>query len=396
MAENKSKLRKVIKWLLVIAAVFGVIGAVLGLYIYKEWPSHSTPSTPPEQIKLSGDPTLDSIRKGLEFLRVHQEQDGNFVSGSLAPKPAFTSLAVEAFITSPDGYSVKKDPFLRKAVDAIVAEQKKSGSINTEIPGMSFKSYSTSVSLVTLTKIKDEQYKPYIEKATAYLKKDQQPAGSLSEGGFGYGDGSRADLNNTCTILDALESAGVPKDDPVWENARTFIARCQNRSESNDQEWAENDGGFIYTPVGVKKGEVDRDGNPRNASYGTMSYAGLISFLYTDVSKDDPRVKSAYNWIKNNYNLDENVNKKGMGLYYYYRIMAKALHKYGERYITTADGVKHDWPKELAARLVSLQKKDGSWVNENQTFLENDPILVTSYVVRALSICYDEMKSGEK
>ena len=37
-----------------------------------------------------------------------------------------------------------------------------------------------------------------------------------------------------------------------------------------------------------------------------MSYAGLQSFLYLKVARDDPRVVSAYKWVKNNFTLEEN------------------------------------------------------------------------------------------
>ena len=35
--------------------------------------------------------------------------------------------------------------------------------------------------------------------------------------------------------------------------------------------------------------------------YGSMTYAGIKSLIYCGVSKDDPRVKKAYEWIQKNY-----------------------------------------------------------------------------------------------
>lgn len=228
--------KRVLKWIGILVLVPLVVALVAYIYIRREMPGHTAPSSPPGKIEVSGDPTLDALRRGLEYLRVHQETDGHFVAGRLSPKPAFTALVVEAFLTSPDGYTIDKHPFLRKAVDGIVAEQKESGSIHSEIPGMSFKSYSTSVALLALNRVKDQRYAAVITKAAHYLKGDQHPSGSVNEGGFGYGGGSRADLNNTCTILEALEASGIPKDDPVYKNARAFIAHCQNRNESNELE----------------------------------------------------------------------------------------------------------------------------------------------------------------
>ena len=37
-----------------------------------------------------------------------------------------------------------------------------------------------------------------------------------------------------------------------------------------------------------------------------MTYAGLKSFLYAGVSKDDPRVKAAVEWVRKHYTVTEN------------------------------------------------------------------------------------------
>jgi hypothetical protein len=66
---------------------------------------------------------------------------------------------------------------------------------------------------------------------------------------------------------------------------------------------------------------------------------------------------------------------------------------YGQRIIETSDGGEHDWPVELAEKVMSLQREDGSWVNTNQRWFETDPILVTSYMVRTLSICREIVSS---
>ena len=42
---------------------------------------------------------------------------------------------------------------------------------------------------------------------------------------------------------------------------------------------------------------------------------------------------------------------------------------------------------EDVAKLLKLQQKDGSWVNDNNRFWENDPVLVTSFAVLTLSLC---------
>ena len=104
-----------------------------------------------------------------------------------------------------------------------------------------------------------------------------------------------------------LKNTGLDAKDPVFQKALVFISRTQNNSETNDQSWAKNDGGFIYSPGSSPNGETN--------SYGGMTHAGLISLLFSGVDKTDPRVQAAYNWIKNNYTLEHNPGSlKDQGL----------------------------------------------------------------------------------
>ena len=70
------------------------------------------------------------------------------------------------------------------------------------------------------------------------------------------------------------------------------------------------------------------------------------------------------------------------GLYYFYDIMARALSAAG---VDSVGG--HDWRKELSQKLISLQRPDGSWANENNRFWESDRVLCTSFAMIALECC---------
>ena len=122
-------------------------------------------------------------------------------------------------------------------------------------------------------------------------------------------------------------------------------------------------------------------------SYGSMTYAGLKSMIYAGVGPDDPRVKAALAWIRKNYAVDVNPAMGDAGLYYYYHIFAKALDATGLDVVEDEKGIKHDWRHDLLAELVKRQKPDGSWINENPRWLENNPSLVTGYALLALSYC---------
>jgi squalene-hopene/tetraprenyl-beta-curcumene cyclase len=119
-----------------------------------------------------------------------------------------------------------------------------------------------------------------------------------------------------------------------------------------------------------------------------MSYAGLLSYIYADMKKDDPMVQAAFTWLQKNYTLEENPGMGQEGLYYYYHTMAKALTSYGADKLTLSDGKEIDWRHQLALKLLNLQREDGSWANENGRWWEKDPVLVTAYAVITMEMLY--------
>ena len=61
-----------------------------------------------------------------------------------------------------------------------------------------------------------------------------------------------------------------------------------------------------------------------------------------------------------------------------------ALQAWGVEAIVDARGGPHRWRVELCEKLLSLQREDGSWVNEQDRWYEGNPHLVTAYAVLAL------------
>ena len=59
----------------------------------------------------------------------------------------------------------------------------------------------------------------------------------------------------------------------------------------------------------------------------------------------------------------------------------------GEDEFTDANGVRHDWRTEITAALAQRQRPDGSWLNDNDRWMEGDPNLVTGYALLALAYC---------
>jgi squalene-hopene/tetraprenyl-beta-curcumene cyclase len=341
-----------------------------------------------------------AIDKGFAYLKQQQKPDHSW-QAEVDP-PGVSALVLKSYMED-ERYDADM-PFLDQGFDKLLSYQVASGGIYQDL----LANYNTAIAISALAVSREAEYKPAIVKALAYLRtlqwsdniegvdaKMKVAASDPKYGGFGYGKRGRPDLSNTQWALEALKEAGVPPTDPAFTAALKFATRCQNLSETNDQKWAGDDGGFVYVDTGQEgsnpAGEyISPDGRLMFHSYGSMTYAGLKSMIYAGLTKDDPRVKAAWGWIQNNYSVDENAGMaqagpdqaKG-GLYYYYYTMAKALHAYGEPTIIDPAGRKHDWRAELAAKIASLQRPDGSLMGQRK-WMEDNPVLVTAYAMLAL------------
>ncbi len=324
----------------------------------------------------------ESTGRGLNYLLQQQNEDGSF--GEEEMNPAFTSLVVVSIAGSPLREKYMKTRQFEKALKFVLSCAQPDGGIYIADWAQN---YHTSISLMAIAAVNDRGNAKQIEKTQKFLK-DLQAREEIgvkpddqSSGGFGYRKGfSGADMSNTVMTLMALKQSGLTAEDKVWQRAEKFIERCQNTKV---------DGGFIYRPNESKAG-VDKKGNYR--SYNSMTYAGLLSFIYANVDKDDKRVKAAVKWIADHWSLDGNYPIGKQGLYYNYHTMAKALNAYGEKFITDNKGMKHDWYRELSEELISMQNEDGSWVNKEDRWLEDQKVLVTCYCILALNEGYGDYK----
>lgn len=333
----------------------------------------------------------DVVAKAVKFLATRQKENGD-LSPTPRAGPGITALAVSALIRN--GYA--DDPVAVKGLAFLEKNVQPDGGVYSQ----GLETYTTSLAIVTFKGANAAgKYDKVLAAASKYVQGLQYSEGltekDLKYGGAGYGKPGgqdRPDLSNTQFMVEALIASGVPKDDPAIKKAVGFISRCQNlKSEFNDQPFAEkvsddDKGGFVYNPS-----DQDNAKSPKRTAggglrtEGGMTYAGLKSFLYAGVGKDDPRVKAAVSWIRKNYSVTENLGQKLAGLYYYYTTFAKAMEAFGEDPFVDAQGVKHDWRQELFDELKKKQKADGSWANTDAAFLENAPELATSFALLALS-----------
>ncbi len=344
-----------------------------------------------------------AIARGNAWLAEQQKAEGHWDDPEL---PAFTALALTAAVRDPS-LDPKKEPppHIAKGYSWLLKQQKEDGGIYNR--GLSV--YNTATAVTALVAADRSEYHPAIAKGRAHLVGQQWDIGEKGEtddkndGGIGYGSkNDRSDLSNTYLAIEAIALSkkvvedGQFGDQPEldWDAAITFLSRCQNLEATNDQPWASDDpknkGGFIYNHSESKAAEEDKlpDGRTALRSYGSMSYAGLLSMIYAKLGPDDPRVKAVKEWLGKNYTLDENPGLGAEGLYYYYQTMSKALSAAGIDKLETEDGKMADWRSDLALALLRKQREDGSWANSNGRWMESNPVLVTAYSVMSLAQIY--------
>lgn len=338
----------------------------------------------------AGAQSIDEMRqKALQFLEVTQSDDGSWTNSDAV---GITGLVTSSLLMS--GKPVD-DPLVKKGLDFLVSKQQSTGGIHTAVSR--HQNYETCIAILALSEAnKDGRFTEVIKKAELFLRGLQWDEGEGIEtsdgayGGGGYDSKQRPDMSNTQFLIEALQKAGVAKDDPAMQKALVFVSRAQNLESVHNQlpfAGKVNDGGFIYTPAKGGESKAGTTENGGHQSYGSITYAGLKSMIYAGLDKDDQRVKAATMWLKKHYTLEENPNMGAQGLFYYYQTMAKTLSVVGEQELEDDKGVKHAWKKDLAAKLASLQQENGSWVNEADRWYEGDPNLVTAYSLIALSYC---------
>lgn len=346
----------------------------------------------------------NAIGKGLSWLASKQQPGGYWAQPEY---PAVTALALTAFQGDPSGfYKRKYEQNIKYGYEYLISNIKPDGSIY----GKDLKNYNTAISMMAFLVSNNTSYEPILKNGRKYLVSQQDDFGEKGmgdhplDGGVGYGGRYKnSDMNNTTSALEALfytrylrsDVANDPEaKDLNWKAAVQFITRSQNLPGFNDQAWASNDadnkGGFVYFPENSKAGENTlADGKVAYRSYGSASYNGLLSYIYAQMDKNDPRVKSVIDWLSRNYSINENPGLGQDGLFYYFHTMAKALSIAGIDTLVLKDGRKINWRQDMTKRILDLQNTDGSWINpKSARYWEKDPNLVTAYATLTLEILH--------
>ena len=388
----------------------GLVLALAGCNRHSHSSTSSTTTTPPKTAAVApaaAAPLVAGVKvknvvlaRGLNYLVKTQGKNGSWMPFA---GPAVTALAVKALVQA--GVPAT-NPVIVKAMKFIEATHQPDGGFYM---GNALQNYNTCIVLSTLAVLPRKEYQKQITEAQHYLISLQRVGPMKNNkgqvitpksgwyGGVGYGTG-RPDLSNTSFFISALRDSGLPASNPAIQRALVFVSHCQEDSETNPMPFARglHNGGFIYSAAdGGLSSAGNRDqvnGPPILSAYGSMTYAGLKSMVYAGLSKNSRRVKAAIEWIRGHWTLNYNpgTGESKEGLFYYYLMFGKAFHALGIKTLTDVNGIKHNWRRELTAKLASLQRKDGSWKNIWSTrWLEFNPQLVTCYA------CLDLEAAGQ-
>lgn len=339
-----------------------------------------------------------AMARGAEWLAAQQQSGGHW---AIAESPAMTGLAIWALQkTDPDTYQEA----INRGMVFILTNVREDGSIwrtpSIQRRGGGLMNYNTAICMTALHSLGRPELVPVIQNARRFLAGMQHLESDAFRGGMGYDadtDRAYADLSNSFIAYEAmrltedvedLRAAGDPRMDLDWGAVREFLAQIQNLPGVNTNVWRsdrdEDQGGFAYSP-GMGASVTNAEGRVMLRSYGSMTYAGLLSLIYAEVDERDVRVQSAKDWALRHWSLDENPGMGQEGLYYFFNVLTKSLRAMGDQILTRPDGTEVAWREEVVRRLIELQKPEGFWVNENNRWWEADPNLVTAYTLLALA-----------
>ncbi len=266
-----------------------------------------------------------------------------------------------------------------------------------------FLNYDTALSLMAMSAVGDPQDEERVSGMTDFLQflqfngHDMYPAKEEWFLGGWPNYVGLPDASNSQFALLGLQAADLYADfvnisQETWDNASRFMTYCQNWPDTNPLDWAHNtslpshgDGGFVYNGYRSRT-EL---GEHMFESYGSMTAAGLYSYL---LCGDDPRqseVAAAREWLDMEYTTRYNPRLAGVGHYYYLWTLARALAMSPNDWTVDGSGKLHDWRPEMATFFLDRQRPDGSWPGNPQTgWREEEPELAGVYALLTMQAGY--------
>jgi len=209
-------------------------------------------------------------------------------------------------------------------------------------------------------------------------------------------------LSATLCALEGLSSAG-PDHAALTQLRRDvlrFVEHCQNyRGLTPEPDEQFNDGGFYFLigdDVRNKPGiaGTDSSGRTRYLSYGSATADGLRLLQLCGLDPHAPRRIAARRWLLQHLDDDHNPGnypparqhlRPALDFYYAASLTSALQREQADNQVPRTS----DWSSVLAARLIKRQLPEGHWQNAAVDVREDDPLIATSFALRALQICRD-------
>lgn len=351
-----------------------------------------------------------ALAKGAALLAGRQRDGGWTRKGSeeLGVDVPLTALCVRALVELPEPVRAAQAAAIDTGVALLLAHRSEEGAIVGAPDRAHYRTYATTLTLQALARRGGH------EADVAALQRwlvaaqldDDDDISDYDFGRFGawnYFDHNRpatirADVSATAYAAQALALSGLDPRSRTAAQALTFLERAQNlpRPEAAEEEQPLLDGGFAFGPRDSKAGrQVFSSGRIVFRSYGSATADGLRALLWLGVARDDPRVEAALAWLGARFSTRVNPGfpSDGDGLmergiyFYYLDALTDALSRAGRDALAGPGGEPVRWRDEVARRLVSLQRPDGSWAGDSAVMHEDDPAQATAFALLALSRC---------
>lgn len=353
-----------------------------------------------------------ALGRGVQYLLERQAENGAW-----AGEPAVTALAMQALYHNRNEMNSQEiDPALARGREFILGAVQPNGAFaGVAAP---YLNYTTSVCLTALALLDRPEDQEAMRNARRFLwslqLREAHPEhptepDSPFYGGIGYGSGGPTvpDISNTKFALEALymtdhldrDTEFADEARTVWRRALDYLRSVQAIPDDADEGWTVNreeapefNGGFVYRPdqCRVRDGKVWPEFEGEPIPYGAATVCGLTGLLYAGVERDDPRVRAAMDWIRQEYTLDENPVIGIEGHFYYLWTFAKGMQLHDQDTLELADGTQRHWRRDLLNKLLELQQPEGQWFNQaSGRYMESVPELTTAYAMIAMQIALE-------
>lgn len=332
-----------------------------------------------------------ALSRAAQYLWKQQAGDGGWHShtyGLLRSGQSLTPFVLDALLQIPgEGFALPVNQLVR-AIAFIRRNTQANGSLGMADPGIpDYPNYATALAIRALCRARQSDWESQIQPMVEYLRRQQFTARNgwtrdhPAFGAWGMGgevrtppDTGHVDLSMTRHVLEALRAAGLPASDRIFDDARVFIARCQNFPIPNA------DGGFFFSTTEFDTNKAGHDGQ-RFRSYGSTTADGILALLAAGLTPNDPSILAAQSWLKERHHdmsvpgfAGEAYQRWPRGLAFYYA--SASTEAFRALKLETGHGVIDG--------LMRTQRSDGSWSNPENLVKEDDPLIATPFAIRAL------------